>query len=75
MQRIEEYRTLSRRIKYIKGKFMKPDTILVTKQQTDGSTLETTEKISPEKAIIEENMKIKIRPKDHAHYSMTLGCT
>ena len=45
MQRREEDRTLARRIKYIEGKFRKPGTTLVTQQQTDGRTLETTVKI------------------------------
>ena len=57
MQRIEEYRTLIRRIKYIKGKFSNPCTTLVTQQQTYGRTLEITDKIPLEKVIIEENLK------------------
>ena len=57
MQRIEEYRTLSRRIKYIEGKFSKPGTTLVTQQQTHSSTLEITDKIPLEKVIIEENLE------------------
>ena len=57
VQIIEEDHTLSIRIKYIKGKFSKPGNILVTQQQTDGSTLETTYKIPLEKIIIEENLK------------------
>ena len=44
MQRSEEYRTLSRRIKYTGDKFSKPGTTLVTEKQTDSRTLEITEK-------------------------------
>ena len=57
MQRREEDRTLSRLIKYIKEKFSKPGTTLVTQQQNDGRTLEITDKITLEKIIIEENLK------------------
>ena len=36
---------------------MKPGTNFVTQQQTNGIKLEITDKISPEKVIIAENLK------------------
>ena len=57
MQRREEDRNIDRRIKCIKGKFRKPGTTLVTKQQTDGSILEIIDKPPLKKVIIEENLK------------------
>ena len=44
-------------MKCIEGNFRKLGTTLVTQQQTDGITLEVTNKITPEKVIIEENLK------------------
>ena len=55
MQRREDL-TLARYIKYTKDKFSKSGTTLVTQQQTDGSTLEITDKILLEKVIIVEKL-------------------
>ena len=57
LKRIEEDRTLYRRIKPIEGKFKKLSAILVTQQQTYGSTLESTDKIPLEIFIIKQNLK------------------
>ena len=57
MQRIEEDSTLTRRIKYIEGEFKKPGTTLVTQQQTNGRTLEITDKIPLEKVVVTKNLK------------------
>ena len=57
MQRWEEYRTLDRWIKYIKGKFRKSGTIFFAQQQTDVSKLDITYRTPPEKVIIAENVK------------------
>ena len=75
MQKIEEHRTLARRIKYTKVKSKKPGTTFVTKQQTDGSRLEITDKISLENVIVAENLKSTTIPKELDHYLMTLSCT
>ena len=56
MKRREEDFNLARQIKYIEGKFRKPCTTLATQQQTDDSTMETTEKIPLEKVIIAKNL-------------------
>ena len=58
MKRREEDRTLARRITYIKGKLSKPATTYVDQQQTDGRTLEITDKIPLDKVRIEENLKL-----------------
>ena len=63
MQRRDEYRTLSRRVKYTKDKFRKPGTTVVTKQRTDGIQLEITDKIPLEEFIIAEKLKSDTRPK------------
>ena len=57
IQRREEDRTLARRIKYTERKFRKLGTDLFTQNQTDGRTLEITDKILLEKVIVEENFK------------------
>ena len=53
MQRREEYHTIARRIKYTEGKFGKPGITIFTQQQTDGRTMEITDKITIQKVIIE----------------------
>ena len=57
MQMREENCTISIQIEYIKGKFRKTGTNLVTQQQTENRTLEIKYKITLEKFIIEENLK------------------
>ena len=52
MQRLEEDRTLDRRIKYIEGKLRKSDTTFVTQQQNYGSTLEIIYKTPLKKFIM-----------------------
>ena len=54
-KRRKEDRTLPRLIKYIKGKFRKPVTNLVTQKETNNKALDITDKIPLEKVIIEEN--------------------
>ena len=57
MQKREEYYNLARQIKYIEGKLRKSVTTFVTQHQTDGRTLEITDKTPLEEVIIAENMK------------------
>ena len=57
MQRREEYLTLAKQIKYMKGKSRKSGDTFVIKQQTNGIVLENKDKIPLEKVIIAENLK------------------
>ena len=75
MQKREEYYNLARQIKYIEGKLRKSVTTFVTQHQTDGRTLEITDKTPLGEVIIKENVKIFTRPKELVHYLMTPICT
>ena len=75
MQRQEEDYTMVRGIKHIEGKSIKSGTNFVTQKQTNGSTLEITDKTPLEKVIMEENVKSTIKPNEISHYLMTSNCT
>ena len=60
MQDVEQTRKKHHRIKYVEKKLKKTLTTFVTKQMTDGTIMEFTDKVMLEEEIIVENLRRKI---------------